>query len=58
MMLGAFFSQLYSLLADGTARPMVWVALGGALLTFITGMIPEYMNRCARLRAQAGPVQG
>ncbi len=54
MMLGAFFSQLYSVLADGTPRPMVWVALGGALLTLSTGMLPELMNRRARQRAQAG----
>ncbi len=51
MMLGALFSQTYSLVANGTPYPMVAVTLVGAVLTLATGLAPTLMNR--RQRAQS-----
>ena len=36
----AVFAQLYGLLADGTPRPMIIVAVLGGLLTLVFGVIP------------------
>ncbi len=53
MMLGALFSQTYSLVANGTPYPMVAVTLVGGVLTLATGLTPTLMNRRQR-RQSAG----
>lgn len=44
-LLGAAFSQLYVLVADGTPIPMIWVTTFGATLTVIAGAVPYAMSR-------------
>jgi DHA1 family bicyclomycin/chloramphenicol resistance-like MFS transporter len=41
----AVFSQLYGVLADGTPRPMVVMAVLGGVLTMIAGAIPYLQKR-------------
>ena len=45
---GAVFSQLYGLLADGTPRPMMLIALLCAVLTVVVGAVPFLLKRRAR----------
>ena len=41
----AMFSQLYGILADGTPRPMMMIAVLCGCLTLITGAIPILQKR-------------
>ena len=41
----AVFSQLYGVLADGTPRPMIMIAVLCGFLTLITGAIPILQKR-------------
>lgn len=45
MFLGAVFSQIYSLLADGTPLPMVITVSCGAVLTLLAGMTPFVLRQ-------------
>ena len=45
MFLGAVFSQVYVLLADGTPNTMVIVATTGAVLTVIAGSVPWVLRK-------------
>ncbi len=45
MFLGATFSQIYSMLADGTPMPMVITVSAGALLTLLAGIAPLVLRR-------------
>ena len=45
----AVFSQLYGLLADGTPRPMIMIAVLCGFLTFIVGAIPFLQKRLGRI---------
>ena len=45
MFLGAAFSQIFSMLADGTPLPLVITASAGALLTLLAGMTPLILRR-------------
>jgi len=45
MFLGAVFTQIYSLLADGTPMPMVIIVSTGSVLVLITGAIPFALKR-------------
>jgi DHA1 family bicyclomycin/chloramphenicol resistance-like MFS transporter len=42
---GAVFSQLYGMLADGTPRPMIMIAVLCGFLTLIVGAIPMLQKR-------------
>jgi DHA1 family bicyclomycin/chloramphenicol resistance-like MFS transporter len=42
---GAVFSQLYGVLADGTPRPMMLIALLCGVLTVVVGAIPFLLKR-------------
>lgn len=54
MFLGAVFTQIYSLLADGTPMPMVIIVSTGAVLALIAGAIPFLLKR----RREAGAADG
>ena len=45
MFLGALFSQVYVLLADGTPHTMVIVSITGAVLTLVAGSMPHLLRR-------------
>lgn len=45
MFLGAVFSQVYGLLADGTPIPMVIAASAGSVLTLLAGLTPFLLKR-------------
>lgn len=45
---GAIFAQLYGVLADGTPRPMMMIALLCAVLTVAVGSVPYLLKRRAR----------
>jgi len=49
--LGAIFSQLYGLLADGTPMPLVVTASAGTVLTLIAGVTPFVLKRRERAAA-------
>ena len=51
MFLGAVFSQIYTLLADGTPMPMVITVSVAAVLTLVAGLIPFVLNRRDRAAA-------
>ncbi|MBI4292838.1 MAG: multidrug effflux MFS transporter [Betaproteobacteria bacterium] len=52
--LGAVFSQIYGLLADGTPIPLVITASAGAVLTLIAGLTPVVL----KLRERPAPMPG
>jgi DHA1 family bicyclomycin/chloramphenicol resistance-like MFS transporter len=45
MAMGAVFSQIVGELADGTANPLVWSILGGAVAAVVTGGLPAGWRR-------------
>ncbi|MBI4292724.1 MAG: multidrug effflux MFS transporter [Betaproteobacteria bacterium] len=49
--LGAVFSQVYGLLADGTPMPMVIAVSAGSVLTFLAGLTPFILKRRERAAA-------
>jgi len=49
MFLGAVFTQLYGILADGTPLPMVITVTGGSVLGLIAGVIPSMLKRGQRV---------
>jgi DHA1 family bicyclomycin/chloramphenicol resistance-like MFS transporter len=51
---GAVFAQIYGVLADGTPRPMMMIALLCAVLNVVVGAIPYLLKRRAGLRAGLG----
>jgi len=51
MFLGAVFSQVYGLLADGTPIPMVIAASAGSVLTLLAGLTPFVLKRRERAAA-------
>jgi DHA1 family bicyclomycin/chloramphenicol resistance-like MFS transporter len=42
---GALFAQLYGLMADGTPRPMIAIAVSCGVLTLIAGLVPFLLAR-------------
>jgi DHA1 family bicyclomycin/chloramphenicol resistance-like MFS transporter len=46
---GAVFAQIYGVLADGTPRPMMMIALLCAVLNVVVGAIPYLLKRRAGL---------
>jgi DHA1 family bicyclomycin/chloramphenicol resistance-like MFS transporter len=44
---GALFSQLYGVMADGTPRPMMLIALLCAVLSVVVGAVPFWLKRRA-----------
>ena len=55
LFLGAAFSMLVGALADGSTGPMVGVIAGGAVLSFVFGIIPIFVRSRERRRATASP---
>jgi MFS transporter, DHA1 family, multidrug resistance protein len=45
MFVGAMFSQIYSMFADGTPIPMVVTVSAGAFLTLLAGIAPSVLRR-------------
>jgi hypothetical protein len=45
MLAAAVFAQIYGLIADGTAYPMIIGATGGAIICTLAGAIPYLMLR-------------
>ena len=53
LFLGAVFSMLVGALADGSTGPMTGVIVGGATLSFASGIIPIFIRSRERRRATA-----
>ncbi|MBI4292725.1 MAG: hypothetical protein HY661_14720 [Betaproteobacteria bacterium] len=52
--MGAVFSQIYGLLADGTPKPLVITASAAAVLALLAGLTPVVLKFRERLAPLSG----